>query len=305
MTQSKTKKECGSGGSVGGNTIPPTKSLKKRGSGAKRWLFTYNNYEENWVAQMAPGLEGSKWIGGYEICPDTGTRHIQGYVEFPVKVRPIGYKGMSRHIHWGDKDGKPCHGDRADNIAYCTKEGRGFEGNLKPPRPLPKIEMYGWQIKVKEIFVSEPQQRKIHWFWSRDGSRGKSNAARWLATEGALICDGKAADMKYLILKFKEKHGDYPECIVFDIPRSMEHYISYNGIEQVVNGVFASTKYECDMVVAPYMNIIVFANFPPDMNDKDMSKDRFIVTNVDVLPGIEPFIDWSGEAAKFVDDAGR
>lgn len=285
---------------VGGNTIPPPECKEKRGGAAKRWPFTWNNYKENWMALMAPGLEGCKWIVGHEICPSTGTPHLQGYAEFPVKVRPIGYKGMPKEIHWGDKYGKPAKGDRQANITYCVKEGRGYEGNLKPPRPLPEIELWGWQLDAKKVFESPVKQRKIYWYWSHAPSRGKSNMCRWLAMNGALICDGKAADMKFLILKYKEKHGDYPLCVVFDIPRSMEHYISYNGMEQVSNAVFASTKYECDMVVAPYMHLFVMANFEPDMTNKDMSNDRFVTTNVDIKPGIEPFIDWKKEAELFV-----
>ncbi len=70
---------------------------------------------------MAPGLGKALWIVGTEIG-EGGTPHLQGYVEFPTKVRPIGYKGFPKEIHWGDKDGKPARGTREENINYCSKD---------------------------------------------------------------------------------------------------------------------------------------------------------------------------------------
>jgi hypothetical protein len=225
---------------------------------------------------MAPGLEGSKWLVGYEKGEECETPHLQGYVEFPKKVRPIGYKGMPKEIHW-----EACKGDRASNLTYVSKEGSKAGGNLPWPRPLPKIELYGWQLDVPQKFESEPDNRSIFWYWSEEGSRGKSSACRWLVRNGALICSGKASDMKYLVIKYHEKNGVYPDCIVFDVPRSMENYLSYTGIEEIKNGVFASTKYECTTVEMPHPHVFVFANFPPLMNNKDMSRDRFVCMNVD------------------------
>lgn len=275
----------GSNGSVvdeGNTNSSSTKNAVKRQSGSYRWQFTWSNYSQDWVARLAPCFEGSVgWIGGYEIAPTTGTPHIQGYVEFKSKVRPVGYKGAPKEIHWGDKYGKPCNGDRACNVAYCVKEGRGYEGTFKPPRPLPVITMRGWQHDVVKKQEAPVIQRKIYWYWSDARGVGKSDAVRWLATQGALICGGKAADMKYLIVKYHEKNGDYPETVVMDVPCSLQHYLSYSGIEEVVNGVFPSTKYECEPVIMPYTRFFLFANFPPALDDVDMSANRFITFNID------------------------
>lgn len=272
--------DFGSDGSGGGNTSPPptphNSPIVMRGNAAKRWIFVWNNYPENWKAPMAPGLQGSKWLAGYETCPSTGTPHIQGYVEFPKKVRPIGYKGMPREIHW-----EKCLGDRASNLKYVAKERNMAGGTFPWPRPLPEIELYGWQLDIPEKFGNEPDNRSIYWYWSMEGKRGKSSACRWLVRNGALICSGKACDMKYNVVKYVEKNGYFPLALVFDVPRSMENYLSYTGIEEIKNGVFASTKYECATVEMPHPHVFVFANFPPDMRDKDMSRDRFIVKNVD------------------------
>lgn len=281
----------GSSGLGGGNTkSPPRKKAKtekvkkKRANGAKRWCFTWNNYPENWVALLAPVFEGSEgWIGGREVAPETGTKHIQGYVEFEFKTRPIGYRGAPKQIHWGDENGKPAKGTRAQNIAYCAKDGDVEEAStFKAPRPLPVIEPYGWQLDKLKDLDQEPEKRTIHWIWSDAASRGKSDFARVLVQDkGFLICSGKAADMKYLIVKHKERTGDYPWGVVFDVPRSSFKYLSYTGIEEIKNGVFASTKFECAPVVMPYCHVVVLSNFAPDLDNVDMSANRFVVLNVD------------------------
>lgn len=251
-------------------------SRAKRQNGGKKWCFTWNNYPEDWVALLAPGFQGSDWIGVPEVG-ESGTPHIQGYVEFPVKVRPIGYKGLPKEIHW-----ESARGTKQENVAYCTKAGvTGKEGTLRVPRALPTISLTGWQVMLKTVFDSEPDNRTVYWVWSESGARGKSTMVRWMVRNGALICSGKASDMKYLIVKYHEKHGVFPDSIVFDVPRSMENFLSYTGIEEIKNGVFASTKYECDVVEMPYPHVFVFANFPPDMNNKDMSSDRFEVWDVE------------------------
>ncbi len=247
----------------------------KRPSGSKKWAFTWHNYPENWMALLAPVFEGSAWIGGYEICPNTGTPHIQGFVEFPVKVRPIGYKGAPKAIHW-----EAAKGTREQNVKYCAKEGNTV-GTIKPPRPLPVIELYGWQLDAWEQMQGVPDNRSIYWWWSQDGAKGKSSFVRWAVRAGALVCSGKAADMKYLIVKYKEKHGDWPEVVIFDVPRSSAQYLSYTGIEEIKNGVFASTKYECDVVEMPYPHVFVMANFPPELQRHDeMSVDRWICREI-------------------------
>jgi len=274
--------------SGGGNTSsPPVNTEVKRASGARRWPWTWLNYPENWVAQMAPTFGGSttRWIAGYEICPKTKTPHLQGYTDFGKgnKVRPIGYLGCPKEVHWGDEHGKPARGSEAANVKYCLKEGRGYEGNIKVPRQLPVIVMYGWQDKIVELCAKDPVKRKIYWFYSEKRHLGKSDAARWLAMEGALMTCGTARDMKYLISVYHKENGDYPENIVMDIPCSLARQIDWAGMEELINGVFASTKYECKMCVMPYVRFFVFSNIPPTTNKWDMSQDRFEIYPIHLL----------------------
>lgn len=266
----------------GGNTSSPPKK-EKRGSGAKNWGFVWNNYPENWLALLAPILDTSVmvgWVAGYEVGA-SGTPHLQGYIEFQKKTRPIGYLGTPKEIHWGDANGKAAKASRGVNVKYCLKDGKKAGGTFKRQRENPVIDIYGWQEEMWTKLQEEPDDRTVHWVWSTKGSRGKSSFARFLVSKGALICSGKAADMKFMIKQFIEKSGEYPEIVVLDVPRSSFQYLSYTGIEEIKNGVFCSSKYETGMVEMPYPHVLVMANFAPDYGDVDMSSDRYSEMCVD------------------------
>lgn len=267
------KFENGSNGSDGGgNTKPP---LKKRASSAKRWCFTWNNYPEDWMALMAPKFHSFEWIVGIEVG-ESGTKHLQGYVEFDRKLRPIESLKLSTKIHW-----EVARGNRKDNAIYCSKDGE-FYGNIKPPKPLKIIEesqFYNWQKNIIKIIDTEPDDRTIYWFWEDTGNVGKSAFCKYLcAKRGAIMCSGKATDMKHMIVQHYEKLGEYPELILFDIPRTSFDYLSYTGMEEIKNGCFHSSKYEGGQVVMNCPHIICFANCEPD--SYKMSEDRWKITKI-------------------------
>lgn len=130
------------------------------------------------------------------------------------------------------------------------------------PRPLPDIDLYGWQLDAKEMFEGEQDKRTIFWYWSDAASRGKSTMCRWLVRHGALITAGTAADMKFLVAQFYKKNGVFPDCVVLNIPRSKKDYVSYAGIEEIKDGVFASTKYECESLEMPYVHFFRIRQLP-------------------------------------------
>jgi len=253
-----------------------TKSGAKRQSTSKYWLFTFNNYTDAQLVVMVNNFEvfDLKYIIGEEVG-EQGTPHLQGYIE---SKKPIRWSALHlpEQIHWEKR-----RGTREQNVRYCSKEGK-YHTNMKIPRPIVMPELAGWQSTLKEeVFQKEPIERKIHWIWSLEGARGKSTMVKYMAMNGALVCSGKAGDMKYMIVKYYQENGAYPEHVVFDVPRSMQNFLSYQGIEEIKNGVFASTKYECEMVVMNQPNVYIFANFPPDLRNEHMSADRFVEMNVD------------------------
>jgi len=263
-----------------------TKTPPKRISAAKRWVFTLCNYTEDEMALLAPKLEGlGKFIWGEEICPTTGTPHLQGYMEFDTKCRPLEKLKIIRNgenvLSW-----RAAKASRGQNLTYCTKEWKNIRGNLKYDKPLrlitPGTPGYEWELDILELIKDEADDRTIHWYWEPTGKRGKSSFVRYLcAKHDALCIDGKPADAKYTIKTYKEKNGHYPEIILYDVPRTQEGFVSYRMLEEVKNGCFLSTKYECGMVLMNHPHLLCFANFYPET--EKMSEDRWNIIDMDEL----------------------
>ena len=255
----------------------------RRGNSGKHWCFTYNNYPEDWESIMAPWLrENTSFIVGIEVAPTTGTPHLQGYVEFRVKTRPKEkFAGLFPNlagvnsIHWAS-----ARGNRAQNITYCSKS-QHFLTNMTVERELWIAEMFGWQAEVINLLKPIPDARTIFWFWEPLGNYGKTALVRYLVHKfSAVLCGGKAADAKFLIVKHRERHGVWPELVIFNLPRTMEKFVSYQAIEEIKDGCFASTKYECEVVLMNHPHVVVFANFGPDLENPMLSLDRFYIRNI-------------------------
>jgi len=149
----------GSGGEV--ILIPPRKALRSVAS--KSWCFTLNNYTEQETKYLKEilGSNGS-FILGYEIG-ESGTPHIQGYVKFHNKCRPM-EKIENKRIHW-----EKCKGTELQNIEYCTKDKKFYINFYRPLiDPLEGKTYYEWQQKIFNVVSSEEDtgaNRHVHWVW--------------------------------------------------------------------------------------------------------------------------------------------
>lgn len=236
----------------------------KRISASVRWCFTLNNYTEDHIAVILEKFCGSikYFIFQEEKAPGTGTPHLQGFVRFATKKRAGEFIGI-KEIHW-----EKCKGSDKQNIKYCSKHNGGLrrwvEG-IKVPTPVKIInKLFPWQLAVEAIVAGPIDDRAIHWFWEPIGNVGKSALVKYLCVKyNCLVVSGKSTDIKYLCVKYFETHGDYPTTILMDVPRESYDYISWTGLEEVKNGCFASTKYECQMVIMNSPRLICFANKPP------------------------------------------
>jgi len=242
---------------------------KKQGIQWKKACFTWNNYPEDWVETLETNFRLFEWIGGEEVAPTTGTPHIQGYVEFDKKLRPTSL-GLPEQISW-----RKANGSRAQNVTSCTKDGTNINGSLEYDEPLKVIkDLYDWQKDIVELCLTEANDRTIHWFYEEVGNKGKTALIKYLCFHhNALLVGGKASDAKYLITKWKENKGFYPKIVIFSFPRSIEDYVSYSAMEEIKDGMFCSTKYECEMVLMNCPHILCFANFYPD--SAKLSEDRW------------------------------
>jgi len=96
-------------------------------------------------------------------------------------------------------------------------------------------------------------------------------------TKNALYVSGKGADVKHTVSEWIEKNGEI-DIILWDLPRTMEDYVSYSAIEELKNGIFHSGKYESKMVLFNSPHVIIFANFPP--RESALSADRWKIKRI-------------------------
>lgn len=253
----------------GGNTkLPP-----KQCSPAKRWCFTSFKVEQSDIDLIIGIVESSNSssIIGLETCPESGKKHLQGYIEFSSKVRPKNL--FDSTIHW-----EKCKGNRDANITYCSKESIAW-CNFKIPKPLKLIsDLYDWQSEIVNIVKQEPDDRTIVWRWDEDGNTGKTSFCKYLCAKfGAIMLGGKASDMMNCIVDYmKNNNGCTPEIILINLPRSYNSdYLSYPGLESIKDMCFYSGKYEGGQVVGNSPHLIIFSNEEPIY--KKLSEDRWDV----------------------------
>ena len=254
-----------------GNTI--STPLKTVGA-SLRWCMTLNNYTSKDLNMIVLKVRSfcryaiiAKEVG------ESGTPHLQGYIEFKTRRRPKGVFSMER-IHW-----EKAKGSKECNINYCSKE------DPKPyifPEPYePKIDnFYWWQDDIKKILNSNPDDRSVRWYWEGEGCKGKTTFAKWIYHNypKVLALSGKSSDMKYGVVRYLELNSFLPNIILIDIPRSKAGFISYTGIEEIKDMFFFCGKYEGSMVSGPSPHVICFSNYEPEF--EKMSSDRWKVVHI-------------------------
>jgi len=138
--------------------------------------------------------------------------------------------------------------------------------------PMEGLSLFGWQTEVLGILRGAVDPRIIHWYWEPTGSCGKTTFATHIIMhfDAIYLQGGKKSDIAHAY------NGQ--RVVIFDLPRSMQDFISYDGLESVKNGILFSPKYDSTMKLFDRPHVIVFANFPPD-EDK-LSHDRWRVTTL-------------------------
>lgn len=251
----------------------------KQISPAIRWCFTLNNYtqdELNYVNKTCS--DSSKYyIFGFEVG-ENNTPHLQGYIEFKSKKRPLSVFSLNR-IHW-----EKSKGNRLDNFNYCSKGGDYVINGVRQ-KPIKVItELRPWQkIIYDKLFIED--DRLIHWCFETTGDVGKTALLRYIAyhhEKETLILCGKATDMKNGVLKFKEKHGYWPKNIIFNLPRSFNcEHLSLAGIEEIKDGLFYCGKYEGGQCLMNPPNMVIMSNTPfEDLNIDQISPKRWNIIDI-------------------------
>lgn len=163
--------------------------------------------------------------------------------------------------------------------------GPWFSGCVKPPPVPPRFvavkDFYPWQAEMYAAYLQEPDDTGVYWIWDKKGGCGKTAFIRSLVglhQGDVLIVGGKAADMTYAVCQYVQKNGHGPRAVVLNLTRSRQNFMSYEGIEQIKDGVFFSPKYESCMAFYNHPHIICLANWPPDVSM--LSNHRWMIHEI-------------------------
>ena len=140
-------------------------------------------------------------------------------------------------------------------------------------------QLRSWQKDCLEIVTSTPSDRKVRWFWENVGNVGKSWMARYLTLHHDALVLGAMKKLDLLHAISKTIGGK--KIVVFDLTRSNEEgavKVIYEVIEQLLNRVVHSGKYDSKTIFIQKVHILVFANFEPDRGA--MSHDRWDVHHI-------------------------
>lgn len=260
----------------GGNTKPPPPQESPK----KRWCLTLNNYtnlEYDNIFSFLSSNSSNKFIIGKE-CGESGTPHLQIYVNFKNKTRFTAIKKICSRFHI-----ETARGSDIENATYCSKDGDFIVQNLKIPKPLKLLDeskLYNFQKIILDIIKDEPDDRSIYWF-KGSGNVGKTSFCKLLCAKyDAIMLGGKSADMKNGIVEYQKCNGYTPDLILINLPRSFNNdYLSFTGIEEVKDMCFYSGKYEGGMVLGNCPHIIIFSNQLPNL--QELSNDRWNIYDID------------------------
>ncbi|QMW68649.1 replication-associated protein [Crucivirus-93] len=277
---------------------------------ARCYTGTWNNYSEEEYVKLGQFCIDEKCVEyAYqkEEGEIDGTPHIQFAMKFenPRSWAAI-VKKLTKNVQDEDKtkydvEGKPknnFHLEKAKNwiacMKYCSKDDTCVGGKVKVEKvkdpyilddPLEGNDLHPWQKELELELEVKADKRSIIWYYDHEGNSGKTTFAKYLCIKypGEVIyMAGKAADLKYGVFDYHQTQDamvlkgfkrQYLRIVMFDLTRSTEDFISWQGIEEVKNGIFYNTKYKSGMCLYNCPHVIIFANFKP--NKLKLSLDRW------------------------------
>lgn len=265
----------------GGNTNSPPINPKTM----RKLCFTFNNYNNIEYSKIVEICESRSYLYciGEEVG-ESGTPHLQGYIEFKTPKSWSTIKKLLPKAHI-----EKAKGNRQQNLTYCKKDGK-FKSNF--PVPLSEqvlaeyadVEWRPWQQEILDMYVQQPDKRHIYWVIDSIGNKGKSFLTRYLAVKHkVLIAGGKKADVFHQVAKRLENVDEENpfRMVILDLPRHAQEFTNYGLLEELKNGLIMSGKYEGGTFVFPSPHVIVMSNAAPDFSK--FSSDRWKVIDLDTL----------------------
>jgi len=133
-----------------------------------------------------------------------------------------------------------------------------------------KHEMHPWQKQLYELIMNDklnPDQ--LTWIYDEAGLGGKSSLGIWLDRKGIASYQSGGTGGPALIRAIENaiKEGWNKKYLILDFARSTPiHTSAYETIEQLMNGMFTSIKYDSKRIdLGHRCKVIVFANKHPDV----------------------------------------
>lgn len=245
----------------------------------RKWFITLNNYSQEEKDNILEQWNSQKAYVIQEEMGKNGTPHLQGcvWMKNPRSLKSM--KIINERAHW-----EVCKSWK-DAVVYCSKEEtkngeRWSKGVIIKPQIIDPIKKpRRWQRMILNLVNQPRENRIINWIIDRKGNKGKTSLTKHLCiTRGAIVVGGKGSDMRYAVAKTIEDKGDI-EIVCIDLARTSEGFVSYEGIENIKNGIFFSGKYESGMCIFNSPHILVFSNYEPDY--EKLSKDRWNIIDLD------------------------
>lgn len=264
-----------------GNTKSPNSAKKKpREAGKIHWFLTliwphgsnlsYVRELERWLK-----LHVTRYTMQLERGEETGYEHMHMQITTKTKKRFEWFKThLSRVVN--------CEVTRNIEAAfgYCMKEETRIAGPwVYPEPPLPGVRdplayipLKHWQAEIKQIIDGDVCPRTIYWYYDPIGGTGKTHFGRHLMIhyDIAFFQGGKKADMAH------SWRGE--KICLFNFSRETEGHVSYDTLESLKDGLIFSGKYESGVKFYEQPHVIVFANWPPNLDA--LSHDRWNVVEI-------------------------
>lgn len=115
---------------------------------AERWVFTWNNYtpeDKTYIHEHFTALNVCYLMYGHEICPTTGTPHLQGFVCYRSKKGLDQVREDFKHHHV-----EIMKGSIEQNEWYCGKDKNEITIIGVPPRSAGEREKTNWD-EIKKL----------------------------------------------------------------------------------------------------------------------------------------------------------
>jgi hypothetical protein len=239
---------------------------KKRPAASKYWCFTWNNYTKEDLSACLSILKEKCVCGivGEEIG-DSGTPHLQGYIECDRVFRPIEKFGFNK-CHWEKRKG-----EKLDNFRYCSKDGKYVSWGFKFNCAYKGVDIQcvvntpnEFQKEALECINRVHNDREIHWFVG-DGGDGKTKLAKYLIhTKGACMVGGKKEDCYFGL-------SEDPSIVLWNCAKKDK--VNLVALECIKDGLCYSSKYESKCLIFEPPIVLVFANYV----SKDDLNGRIII----------------------------